>query len=51
MVRLLALYSTDDGSHKGFFLNVGGIKIKIRIVSQLMSQERKIKKEKLPDFL
>ncbi len=43
----LALYSTDDGSRQGFFFHVGGKK---KIIGQLLSEERKIKREKLTDF-
>ena len=49
-IRQLTLYSMDDGSRQGFFVHVGGKKIKIKILSQLVSEERKIKQEKMSDF-
>ena len=48
-VRQLTLYSTDDGSRQGVLVNVGGKKIKIKVLGQLVSEERKIKQEKLSD--
>ena len=50
MLRQLTLYSTDDGFRQGVFVRVGGKKIKIKILGQLVSEEGKIKKEKLSDF-
>ncbi len=49
-IRQLTLYSTDDGSRQGVLVHVGGKKIKIKIIGQLVSEERKIKQEKLSDF-
>ena len=49
-LRQLTLYSKDDGSRQGVLVHVGGKKIKIKILGQLVSEERKIKQEKLSDF-
>ena len=49
-IRQLALYSMDDRSRQGVFFHVGGRKIKIKFLGQLLSEERKIKREKLTDF-
>ncbi len=49
-LRLPALYTTDDGFRQGYFFHVGGKKIKIKIPGQLMSKERKKKRDKLIIF-
>ncbi len=46
-LRQLSLYSTDDGSRQRFFFYVGGKKIKIKFLGQLVLKERKIKKGKI----
>ena len=48
-LKLLALYSTDDGPNRGSPCMSEEKKMKIKIAGQLMSEERKNKRDKLTD--